>query len=42
MNNVKYPCRNCVYFSACGDSTRTETCKGRKTKGKGKGENYGK
>ena len=25
-------CENCVYFSACGDSTRTEKCDGRKTK----------
>ena len=30
--NVKYPCKNCVYFAACGDNTRTEPCKGRMTK----------
>lgn len=30
--NVKYPCRNCVYFSTCGDTTRTEHCDGRETK----------
>lgn len=29
--NIKYPCRNCVYFSVCGDSSRTEPCKGRLT-----------
>ena len=29
---AKYPCRNCVYFKACGDNMRTEPCKGRKTK----------
>lgn len=32
MNNVKYPCRNCVYFATCGDNSRTEPCKGRVTK----------
>lgn len=30
--NVKYPCRGCVYFKSCGDSSRTELCKGRVTK----------
>lgn len=30
--NVKYPCRNCVYFNVCGYYTRTESCKGRQTK----------
>lgn len=30
--NVKYPCRNCVYFATCGDNMRTERCKGRMTK----------
>lgn len=29
---VKYPCRNCIYFKQCGSSTRTEQCKGRTTK----------
>ena len=29
---VRYPCRNCVYFDACGDTNRTEFCEGRKTK----------
>ena len=31
-SEVKYPCRNCVYFKACGDNMRTESCKGRVTK----------
>lgn len=30
--NVKYPCRNCVYFATCGENTRTEPCNGRQTK----------
>lgn len=29
---VQYPCRNCVYYAACGESMRTEPCKGRMTK----------
>ena len=29
---AKYPCRNCIYLKQCGSSTRTEHCKGRKTK----------
>lgn len=28
---VKYPCRSCIYFDACGSSTRTEPCSGRVT-----------
>ena len=28
----KYPCRNCVYFAACGENTRTMPCSGRVTK----------
>ena len=27
-----YPCRNCIYTTACGESTRTKPCDGRKTK----------
>lgn len=27
--NVKYPCRGCKYFNACGDNTRTQRCEGR-------------
>ena len=38
MDKAKYPCRNCVYFEICGDNTRTEPCKGRKTKGEKKKE----
>ena len=30
--NVTHPCVNCVYFKACGDTTRTRPCDGRKTK----------
>lgn len=29
---VQYPCRGCVYYAACGSSTRTQPCDGRKTK----------
>lgn len=29
---VKKPCIGCVYFNACGSTTRTEPCKGRQTK----------
>ena len=25
----EYPCRNCIYFEACGDTKRTEKCNGR-------------
>lgn len=32
----KYPCRNCVYFKACGDNTRTMPCEERQTKSKKK------
>lgn len=35
---VKYPCRGCVYFSACGENTRTAPCTGRKTKREQKNE----
>lgn len=31
QKKVKYPCRKCVYFDACGDKMRTEPCKGRRT-----------
>ena len=36
---IKYPCRNCIYFKVCGDNMRTEHCKGRKTKSELKKEN---
>lgn len=29
---VKHPCRGCVYFKTCGESTRTAPCNGRMTK----------
>ena len=32
MKTVKHPCQNCVYFRTCGESARTEPCKGRMTK----------
>lgn len=28
----KYPCRGCVYYKTCGESTRTTPCYGRMTK----------
>jgi hypothetical protein len=27
--DVQYPCRNCKYFIACGDTSRTNPCDGR-------------
>lgn len=33
------PCVNCIYFKACGSNTRTEPCKGRKTRKEQKKEN---
>ena len=38
METVKHPCRNCVYFTACGENTRTMPCNGRKTKAEQKKE----
>ena len=32
QREVQYPCRGCVYYAACGSSTRTMPCDGRKTK----------
>lgn len=32
MGYPRYPCRNCVYFNACGDNTRTAFCDGRMEK----------
>lgn len=29
---VKKPCIGCIYFKACGSTTRTEPCAGRVTK----------
>lgn len=40
MKPVKRPCINCIYFKACGNTTRTMPCNGRVTKRqKEKGEN---
>ena len=39
MKKVKYPCRGCVYFTACGENTRTAPCEGRITKSERKKEN---
>ena len=32
------PCINCIYFKACGSTTRTMPCKGRMTKSEKKRE----
>ena len=29
---VKHPCQGCIYFAACGESSRTHLCEGRTTK----------
>ena len=29
---VKHPCQGCIYYKACGSTTRTEPCNGRRTK----------
>lgn len=41
MKMPKHPCRNCVYFTACGENTRTMPCNGRKTKAEQKVERKG-
>lgn len=38
FDEVKYPCRNCIYFEACGETTRTMPCDGRMTKSEKKKE----
>lgn len=30
MLRLKYPCRGCKYYTACGDPDRTQKCDGRK------------
>lgn len=30
--DVLHPCQGCVYFKACGSTSRREPCQGRKTK----------
>ena len=37
---VQKPCIGCVYYAACGSSTRTMPCDGRKTKREMQNENY--
>lgn len=39
---VKKPRIGCVYYDACGCSTRTEPCEGRMTKRERKHEEHGK
>ena len=34
----KYPCRNCIYFSECGENMRTMPYNGRQTKSQKKKE----
>ena len=29
---MAHPCINCIYFKACGETTRTMPCEGRMTK----------
>ena len=29
---VKHTCQGCIYYKACGESTRTAPCNGRMTK----------
>lgn len=41
MNDVKKPCIGCVYYTACGSTTRTVACSGRVTKSERKKENNG-
>lgn len=33
IQTTQFPCRGCVYFNACGSSTRTAPCEGRVTVG---------
>ena len=36
--HVTHPCINCIYFKACGSTTRTMPCEGRMTKSEKKKE----
>ena len=38
-NQPIHPCINCIYFKACGETTRTMPCEGRMTKSEKKKEN---
>ena len=35
---VKKPCVGCIYYKACGNTSRTQPCKGRVTKSEKKKE----
>lgn len=37
-NQPIHPCLNCIYFKACGETTRTMPCDGRMTKSEKKKE----
>ena len=37
-NHPIHPCINCIYFKACGETTRTMPCDGRMTKSEKKKE----
>lgn len=41
MKQVKYPCRNCMYFKVCGENMRMMPCNGRKIKSSVKRESAG-
>ena len=38
MKQVKHPCQGCIYYKACGSTSRREPCNGRKTKSEQKRE----
>jgi hypothetical protein len=38
MKQPIHPCINCIYFKACGETTRTMPCEGRMTKSEKKKE----
>ena len=38
MKPVKHPCIGCIYFKACGSTTRIMPCKSRVTKSEKKKE----
>ena len=40
MKHVNKPCIGCIYFDACGETTRTMPCDGRQTKSERKRGNY--
>lgn len=40
MKQTKHPCIGCIYFKACGETTRTMPCEGRMTKSQKKKEKH--